>query len=36
LSLTVLHRMPVLQAFSHLDFIATSNRPANQPTLFDI
>jgi len=36
LSLTVLHRMPVLQAFSHLDFIATSNRPANQLTLFDI
>jgi len=36
LSLTILHRMPVLQAFSHLDFIATSNRPANQLTLFDI
>jgi len=36
LSLTVLHRMPVLQAFSHLDSIATSNRPANQLTLFDI
>jgi len=36
LSLTVLHRMPVLQAFSHFDFIAPSNRPANQLTLFDI
>jgi hypothetical protein len=35
LSLTVLHRMPVLQAFSDYNCMETSTRPANQLTLFD-
>jgi hypothetical protein len=35
LSLTVLHRMPVLQAFSDYSVTQNNNRPANQLTLFD-
>ena len=35
LSLTVLHRMPVLQAFSDFNYCKKYNSPANQLTLFD-
>ena len=35
LSITVLHRMPVLQAFSDYKSLTINNRPANQLTLFD-
>ena len=35
LSLTVLHRMPVLQVFSDFSYCKNYNSPANQLTLFD-
>jgi hypothetical protein len=35
LSITILHKMPVLQAFSDYNYMKIDNRPANQLTLFD-
>jgi len=35
LSITILHKMPVLQAFSDCNYMKIDNRPANQLTLFD-
>jgi hypothetical protein len=35
LSITILHRMPILQAFSDYNYMKTDNRPSNQLTLFD-
>lgn len=35
LSITILHRMPILQAFSDYNYMKTDNRPGNQLTLFD-
>jgi hypothetical protein len=35
LSITILHRMPILQAFSDYNYVKIDNRPGNQLTLFD-
>lgn len=35
LSITILHRMPILQAFSDYNYMKIDNRPGNQLTLFD-
>lgn len=35
LSITILHRMPILQAFSDYNYMKIDNRPDNQLTLFD-
>jgi hypothetical protein len=35
LSITILHRMPILQAFSDYNYVKFDNRPGNQLTLFD-
>ena len=35
LSITILHKMPVLHAFSDYNYMKIDNRPANQLTLFD-
>jgi hypothetical protein len=35
LSITILHRMPILQAFSDYNYMKSDNRPGNQLTLFD-
>jgi hypothetical protein len=35
LSITILHKMPVLKAFSDYNYMKIDNRPANQLTLFD-
>jgi hypothetical protein len=35
LSITILHRMPILQAFSDYNYVKIYNRPGNQLTLFD-